>query len=176
MARKRHKKQPVDRLNKSRNLVYNDAVDITKEDKSGRVINAFVPGSRAKTYEVIVRRDVNRSLITTECFLQTGGGNVECKGGFNAVCYHGVAVLLQSCKNHDLDAAICHTEDAANRLLRFGGAVYRVESVHNSGNPLWFVINGVPVHVEEDVVEDAEETSKQSAKDAMRDLGYDIDD
>lgn len=141
MAKKRRKPQPkVNRFDKARNLVELNAVKSIRQDASGRILNAFVPGSHAKTYEVIVRRE-GRNYIETECLLQTGAGSQDCKGGFSAVCYHALAVLLTSAKQNGLDAAICLTLPDAERRKNLSGKVYTLKSKYAPSNPLWLVVN-----------------------------------
>ncbi len=138
--RKRYHMPQFNRFTKARALVQLNAVKTLRTDRSNRIINALVPGSNAKTYEVIARRE-GRNYIETECLLQTGAGHLDCKGGLSSVCYHAIAVLLTSARDNGLDAAICPTEQIANRRKRINGNVYMLRSKHAPGNPLWLVCN-----------------------------------
>lgn len=141
MVKKRRKAMPkINRFDKARNLVELDAVRSLRTDQNGRILTAFVPGSQAKTYQVIVRR-TGRNYIETECILETGAGGQDCKGGWSAVCYHALAVLLTSLRNNDLDAAICQTLPDAKRRQNINGKVYMLKSKHAPDNPLWLVAN-----------------------------------
>ncbi len=140
MAKRRKPQPKISRFDKARNLVELDAVKSLRSDKNGRILNALVPGSQAKTYEVIARRE-GRNYIETECLLQTGAGGQDCKGGWSAVCYHALAVLLTSAKQNGLDAAICQTLPDANRRKNLSGKVYMLKSKHAPDNPLWLVVN-----------------------------------
>lgn len=143
MVKKRRKAMPkISRFDKARNLVELNAVKSLKTDKSGRIINALVPGSQAKTYEVIARRE-GRNYIEIECLLQTGAGGQDCKGGWSAVCYHALAVLLTSARENGLDAAICHTLPDAKRRENLNGKTFMLKSKHAPDNPLWLVVNRI---------------------------------
>lgn len=170
MAKKRHKAMPKpNRFAKARNLAAMDAVKSLRHDKSGRIINALVPGSQAKTYEVIARRE-GRNYIETECLLQTGAGHQDCKGGWSAVCYHALAVLLTSANQNGLDAAICPTLASAranaNRRKPIGGSVHKVQSKHAPQNPLWLVVN------RSDPADAPDPKPRKTAAQLDKELGY----
>ncbi len=165
MAKKRRKARPqINRFDKARNLVALNAVKSIRQDASGRILNAFVPGSHAKTYEVIIRRE-GRNYIETECLLQTGAGNQDCKGGFSAVCYHALAVLLTSARDNGLDAAICQTLQDAERRKNLSGKVYTLKSKYALDNPLWLVVNQ-PAEPE------PEPKRRKTEEELLKELGY----
>lgn len=167
-------KQQVNRFSKSHMLVKLNAVKATSHDQSGRIKTAFVPGSSAKTYEVIVRRE-GRNYVEVECLLQTGGGPQECKGGWQTVCYHALAVLLTSARDRGFEAAICKTEQTALLRKNINGHVYTVKSRFAPDNPLWFVVDGNGDDGEEEKAEIETEQSKPKKTEAenLRILGYD---
>ncbi len=160
-------KQQINRFSKSHMLVKLNAVKPTSLDKSGRIETAFVPGSAAKTYEVIVRRE-GRNFVEVECLLQTGGGPQECKGGWQTVCYHALAVLLTSARDRGYEAAICKTEQTALLRKNLNGRVYTVKSKFAPNNPLWFVVDS---EGDEEIVE--EPKPKKTEAESLRELGYD---
>lgn len=128
------------RINKARARVRLNDVRIISTDAQNRIKNAFVSGSQAKTYDVIIRRN---GYIETECRQVVLDGNlVNCKGGLNSVCYHAIATLIASANNRGLQSAICATEHDANQRANINGTVYKVQSRWADGNTLWFVIYG----------------------------------
>ena len=157
------------RFDKAHMLVKLDAVKSLKSDKSGRIINALVPGSEAKTYEVIARRD-GRNYIETECLLQTGAGHQDCRGGLSAVCYHALAVLLTSAKQNGLDAAICQSLANAERRKNISGQVYKLQSKYAANNPLWMVVNRPDLPTAPEPAESAK--PKKTAEQISKELGY----
>ena len=168
MAKKRRKAMSqISRFDKARNLVALDAVKSIRQDASGRILNAFVPGSHAKTYEVIIRRE-GRNYIETECLLQTGAGSQDCKGGFSAVCYHALAVLLTSARDNGLDAAICQTLQDAERRKNLSGKVYTLKSKYAPDNPLWLVVN----QPEETQPDQTEPKRRKTEEELLQELGY----
>lgn len=162
-------KQKVSRFNKAHLLVQLDMVKPTSLDSSGRIKTAFVSGSQTKTYEVIVRRE-RRNYVEVECLLQTGGGPQECKGGWQTVCYHALAVLLASARDRGFAAAICKTENIANMRKRINGRIYLVKSRFAPDNPLWFVVDGNGDSEGEASKPDA---ARKSEAERLRELGYD---
>lgn len=170
MAKRRKKSTipKVNRFDKARNLVSLDAVKSLRTDKSGRIINALVPGSEAKTYEVIARRE-GRNYIEVECFLQTGAGPKECKGGWSTVCYHALAVLLTSAQNNNHTTAVCLSEYDANKRKNIGGKVFTVRSKHAHDNPLWIVAN--PIQPTENNQPD-QKSKQKSEEQLLMELGY----
>jgi len=128
----------LDRFQRAHLRVALDDIKPITFDDQNRIKTAFVSGSRAKTYQVIVRRNAG---ITTECLLDTGAGNKNCKGSSSAVCYHALAVLLYSAKNLELEASICQRKVDAELLQRIHGEIYKVTSIHAPNNPLWLVVN-----------------------------------
>lgn len=128
----------LDRFQRAHLRVALDDIKPITFDDQDRIKTAFVSGSRAKIYQVIIRRDAG---ITTECLLDTGAGNKNCKGSHSAVCYHALAVLLYSAKNLELEASICQRKIDAELLQRIHGKIYRVESIHAPNNSLWLVVN-----------------------------------
>ena len=167
MAKKRRKRAipKPNRFAKARNLVAMDAVKSLRQDKSGRIINALVPGSQAKTYEVIARRE-GRNYIETECLLQTGAGHQDCKGGWSSVCYHALAVLLTSAAQNGLDAAICQSLADAERRKNINGSVHKVQSKHAPQNPLWLIVNPT------DPVDEVAPKPRKTADQIDMELGY----
>lgn len=157
-----------DRFAKAHMLVKLDSIKTLRTDRSGRIINALVPGSAAKTYEVIARR-AGLNYIETECLLQTGAGHQDCKGGLSAVCYHALAVLLTSAKQNGLDAAICQTEQDANRRRNIGGQVHKLQSKYAANNPLWLVVNRPSTDTP---AKPPEEKPKRTAEQISKELGY----
>lgn len=164
-------KQQINRFSKSHMLVKLNAVKPTSHDQSGRIKSAFVPGSAAKTYEVIVRRE-GRNFVEVECLLQTGGGPQECKGGWQTVCYHALAVLLTSARDRGFEAAICKSEHTARLRKNLNGRVYTVKSKFAPDNPLWFVVDGNGDKEVEEKVE-IEPKPKKTEAEMLKELGYD---
>lgn len=172
MAKKRRKGVvSSNRFAKARSLVTLNAVKSLRVDKSGRIINALVPGSQAKTYEVIARRE-GRNYIETECLLQTGAGTQECKGGWSAVCYHALAVLLTSAAQNGLDAAICQSLASAQRRKNINGNVYKIQSKHAPKNPLWLVVNRTDAANREELSAVVINEARKTAEQIKKELGY----
>jgi hypothetical protein len=119
-------------------VALNDVKPIS-HDTEGRIKNAFISGSQAKIYQVIIRR--KNGIIETECLLETEiQGGIKCKGGTNSVCYHALAVLLQSAVGRGVGAAICEDEINAVTLNNIHkGKLWKVVSKFAPDNPVWFV-------------------------------------
>jgi hypothetical protein len=141
--RKSTTKRPIDRFQKAHHLAKMSMVKVNKRDGKNRITDAFVAGSEAKTYDVILRR-YNPNVIETECLLDTGAGGQHCKGGTRAVCYHALATIIFSAIENKLEASICQTYADAERRQRIGGKIYVLLSRYAKDNRLWLVVN-VPV-------------------------------
>lgn len=151
------------RFDKARHLSDMNMVKPLSVDSKGRIKNALVPGSEAKTYDVVVWRQDSNNEIKVECFLDLGAnGQVLCKGGRYTVCYHMLGVLLQSASDNGMNAAICKTEENAEMRKRIGGKVYTIRSKHALDNPIYMVVN----------------TKKSKAKldEQLKELGYEVED
>jgi hypothetical protein len=135
----------VDRFQKAHHLANIGHVTVNKRDSDGRITDAFVPGSHAKMYNVILRRFAP-NVIETECLLDTGMGigAEHCKGGTRAVCYHALATIIHSANENGLTPAICDTYEKAERRVRIGGKVYQLVSKYARENKLWLVVNVPP--------------------------------
>jgi uncharacterized Zn finger protein len=129
----------ITRFTKARLRVKLGDVRTLKRDPSNRIKEAYVSGSNAKLYNVIIRRSGQR--ITAECQLDCGHGFTRCPGSLQAVCYHSLAVLLQSCQDQGLSASLCGSEDHANKRARIGGTVYKVYSHFRKDRPVYLVVN-----------------------------------
>jgi hypothetical protein len=129
----------MNRIDKARARVALNDVKPINHDAKGRITNAHVSGSHATIYQVIIRR--KNGTIETECQKDVGiQGHVPCKGGTRAVCYHALAVLLQSAVSLELNASICEDEGNAVTLNKIHkGELYKVISKFKRGNPVWFV-------------------------------------
>lgn len=131
----------MNRIDKARARVTLGDVAPIRHDPQGRIIEAYISGSKAKIYRVIIRR--NNDRIETECLMDTGAGDKNCNGGRQAACYHALAVLLQSALDLGLAASICDNQDNAITLNTIHkGTIWRVESKYAPGNPVWFVTYG----------------------------------
>ena len=125
------------RIDKARFLADNGFVKVQDRDSVGRIKSVLVPGSDAKTYEVIVRR-LNK--ITTECILDTGSGGLPCKGNRSKPCYHSIAALIINANEADKDVSFCNDWSVANKTKNFGGNIYTVYSRKGSV-PMYMVVN-----------------------------------
>jgi len=110
---------------------------IKDRDKEGRIKSVLVPGSDAKRYRVILRRE--RGHLTTECLLITGGGCLACAGNTRTVCYHSIAALLVVAVEKETKMSICKNEASARKLENLGGKAYEILS-RQGGNPIWIVL------------------------------------
>lgn len=111
-------------------------------DGDNRPTKIITPGSDAKQYEVIIRRN---GCITVDCHWCPGGwasrtsGYIPCKGNEHSVCYHSLAALLVAAESRDSTVSFCATEDDANQLARLGGVVTFVTN-HAHTAKLWMVV------------------------------------
>ena len=127
-------------------MEYNAGMDTTKDlaaanfskvvtkTKDGLVRTVLVPGSEAKQYLVIIRRD---KMLSTECILQTSIGGVPCQGNSKTMCYHSRAALRVAAGNKRVHFCECKT--SALRLSHTGGKVVSVTS-RQSGKQVYIVV------------------------------------
>lgn len=102
---------------------------IAERDGEGRVKVVLVPGSEAKVYQVIIRR--NNNLMTCECNCQTSLGNVPCQGNDKTVCYHSMAALILS--GGEVELSFCNSKTDALRLTNLGRKVTPVYAHKGEG-------------------------------------------
>lgn len=105
-------------------------------DGENRPTKIITPGSDAKQYEVIIRRN---GCITTQCRCCSNNCLPACKGNESSVCYHSLAALLLAAESRDRTVSFCATEDDANQLARLGGIVTFVTNHANTAK-LWMVV------------------------------------
>lgn len=123
-------------------------VKVNSTDASNRPKDLYVPGSRSKLYNVLLKRTPD--MIVAECFVVNHNiptGSVRCLGSLNSVCYHIVGALMFSAEEKGYDVSICQRESTARNLSNIGGAIYKVVSKNANltlavvDNPLWIVCN-----------------------------------
>jgi len=100
----------------------------------------LVPGSEGRRYEV-------RRLAKTNSFEchrligrnSQGFGRQPCLGNSYSLCYHVLAAVYSAAAEKRLTIAFCESEEAAQKLSRLGGKVYRISSAQ-SGKSVWAVL------------------------------------
>lgn len=114
-------------------------VKVNSTDIHNRPKDLFVPGTQAKTYNVIIKRN---SDILVECFITPHNDAVRCKGSLNSVCYHAIGALIYSAELSGLKVAVCDTEHRAMTRSKLGGNIFKVISRRAIvDNPLWIVVS-----------------------------------
>lgn len=102
---------------------------VTERDAQGRAKVVLVPGSEAKLYQIIIRRNDNH--ISCECNCQTSLGNVACKGNGKTVCYHSMAALVVA--SGDVEISFCDDKQSAILLANLGRKVTQVYACNGDG-------------------------------------------
>jgi len=100
----------------------------------------LVPGSEGRRYEV---RRLTKSN-SFECHRLVGSnpagfGRHPCLGNSYSLCYHVLAACYDAAAEKKLKIAFCESQNAAQRLSRLGGKVYRIRSAQ-SGKSVWAVL------------------------------------
>jgi len=100
----------------------------------------LVPGSEGRRYEV--RRLANSNAF--ECHRLVGSnpagfGRQPCLGNEYGICYHVLAACYDAAAEQKLRLAFCESQEAARKLSRLGGKVYRIRSAQ-SGKSVWAVL------------------------------------
>ncbi len=113
----------VNRIEKEHAIANMNLIGVTKRDADKRIKVANVPGSDGKQYQVIIRRN---GSITAEFALITGNGEERCLGNLNSLCYHSLAVLVQSAHEAEKLVAFCNQKENAELRARIGGEIYEV--------------------------------------------------
>jgi hypothetical protein len=110
-----------------------------QETRDGRLRTALVPGSKAKRYQVIVRRPA-KGIISTECRLEVGrNGHQNCKGNWGTVCYHSLATIIKASTKAGATVRFCSSYEDAQLLARMGGKIGILRS-HKGKGELWLVV------------------------------------
>lgn len=84
----------TDRITKAQTIARYGLATVLDADAKGTVKTVAVPGTDAKSYQVILRRE--NGAITTECLLNTGAGTQACKGNGNGICYHSMTAVIMA--------------------------------------------------------------------------------
>ena len=119
----------MNRIEKAHAIANMNLIGVTQRDTEERIKVAVVPGSDGKRYEVIIRRN---SIITAECSLIVGKeyssmiDGERCLGNLNSLCYHSLAVLVQSAHEAEKLVAFCNRKENAELRARIGGEIYEV--------------------------------------------------
>lgn len=123
---------------------------ILKRDDKKRATLVQVPGSKGKTYNVIIRRlrvSDSFSKITLECNLVAGSaGFLSCPGnshrkGTQVICKHARTALNLVLLEAGRKVRWFESYEAAVQM-RMGGKIYCVES-HQNGARMYVVTNEV---------------------------------
>lgn len=113
---------------------------VLTSDKQGRVVKVLLPGSEAKQYEVILRRNGH---LSAECNLTTAIGRKPCQGNQITLCYHALAAVIVAARASDSAVSFCDRREHAESLAHLGHAVYPVESWNaGPGRGLWVAVRG----------------------------------
>ena len=121
-------------MNTAKDLAATRFTKVLSYDAAKHVKTVLVPGSDCKQYLVIIRR---QGTLSTECLLQTGGGDIPCQGNSTSLCYHSRAALRIAAGAHRLH--FCELRENAERLSHAGGKIATVVS-HQSGKKNWIVV------------------------------------
>jgi len=113
----------MNRIQKAHAIANMNLIGVTQRDTDERIKVAIVPGADGKRYQVIIRRN---SIITSECALITGNGQERCLGNLNSLCYHSLAVLVQSAHEAEKMVAFCSQKENAELRARIDGVIYEV--------------------------------------------------
>lgn len=112
---------------------------VLTRDKQGRIVKVLLPGSEAKQYEVILRRNGH---LSGECNLIIGVGLKPCSGNQHAVCYHVLAAILIAARADEKQVSFCECQADAERLAHTGQSVYCVASWNAIDKILWLAVRG----------------------------------
>lgn len=119
------------KFQKARAVVNLQGIKVNKTDSKGRIKDAFVNGSHAKIYNVILKRTDDNRLAIAECLLQTVAGNVDCKSAYYGLCYHALATVIESAERQGKKIAFCANEEDAKRRVNLGGEIFKLVSERN---------------------------------------------
>jgi hypothetical protein len=116
-----------------------DFAAVLHKDDKGRPTSVLVPGSQAKQYKVILRRQAHIHTIECECLLCTGKtGEVPCQGNSHSLCYHSQAAVNLAAQTGSV--SWCKTEHDANLVSKFNnGTVVRITSRQCKKAEAWVV-------------------------------------
>lgn len=116
---------------------------VWQTDRDGKVKNVTLPGHDGKTYRVFLKRA--GSTIKGDCYIQADRcGQLECKGGSHATCYHILAAVIIAAREAGGTVRFCETAEDAERLRRMGGTSV---TVVGGGHPVFAVYDGPKVDV-----------------------------
>lgn len=121
-------------MNTTKDLAASQFAKVLTRDAHDHVKSVIVPGSEAKQYLVILRRE---GVLSAECLLRTGAGDIPCQGNSRTLCYHARAALRVAAGAHRVH--FCELWEDAQRLAHTGGRVAKVVS-HQSGAVKFIVV------------------------------------
>ncbi len=119
-------------------------IGVLSRNKEGKPKTLVVPGSNAKQYHVIIRRDAGQQLITLECNLMVGPlGMMPCQGNGASICYHCRAALDYAVGEAGLGTAWCGDLQIVHKLMQLhrDARTFNVRS-RQSGKQMWIVTYG----------------------------------
>jgi hypothetical protein len=115
---------------------------VSKRDAKGRATVVEVPGTDAKRYRVILRR--NGRTISAECALEAGHslGHITCRGNRCArqLCKHSMAAIEFAIREQRMKGHWCETIEDAQRLHKMlGGSIFTAKSYDGNGHAIILV-------------------------------------
>lgn len=96
-------------------------VNVLQRDRRARVVSVLVPGSKAKTYHVILRRN---PVLSCEINIYTPFGLVKPKYARTVITYHAMAAVMLAAKENGFSVSWCANEDDAKNLSNLGGTSF----------------------------------------------------
>ena len=128
----------MNRIQKARTNALFGLNKVLSYNPDGTVRTIMVPGTEAKQYKVIIRRN---GKLSTECLLDTGMGDKPCKGNETTVCYHSISALITAGILKDKALSFHKTKKNAEQINRIvKGKVFEVHS-HQGGKSTWLVVH-----------------------------------
>lgn len=87
---------------------------ITQRNRQGQITGIEVPGRDGKRYSVYLKR--TNIGFECQCYLNTGAGEIDCKGSGSSVCYHQIVAIILAAKDAGMEVSVAHTKESAKKI------------------------------------------------------------
>ena len=112
-------------------------ISVCQRNVKGQPVAFYVPGSQAKLYHVILKRD-GGSLVS-ELHVVVGENIVKTHFGYHTLTYHSMAAVMFAARESGYRVQWCSCERDATNITNLGGAKFRLRNFDNDANEMWGV-------------------------------------